>query len=151
MKVFVGSDHRGVDYKAKVCGVLNDLGVTVIDVGSFDSTESCDYPKVAYDVGTQVAETADARGVLLCMSGIGMSIAANKVHGCLAALCYNAEAATLCRQHNNANILVLSSKFVAEEDLKDVIKNFMETEFEGGRHQRRVDQIKDIEKGVKLT
>ena len=147
MKVFIGADHRGVNYKKKINDVLEDLGCDVIDVGAHASTESCDYPKIAYQVGTRVASTRGSRGILVCMSGIGQTIAANKVKGCLAALCYNATAAALSRQHNNANILVLSSKFVKAKDLKRIIKTFLETEFEGGRHLRRVNQMKKIEEG----
>lgn len=147
MKVFIGADHRGVEYKKKVNAILDELGCEAVDVGAFDETESCDYPKIAYQVGTAVANHDGARGILICMSGIGQTIAANKVKGCFAALCYNAEAAQLSRQHNDANTLVLSSKFVKPEDIKVLVKNFLETEFEGGRHLRRVNQMKDIEQG----
>lgn len=150
MKVFIGADHRGVGYKSKVNAVLEELGCDVIDVGAFNENESCDYPKIAYQVGTRVAAAKNSRGILICMSGIGQSIAANKVKGCFAALCYNVEAAALARQHNNANTLVISSKFVKPKDLKTLVKTFLETGFEGGRHLRRVNQMKKIEQGKEI-
>ena len=150
MKVYIGADHRGVNFKAKIIGVLEKLGHEAVDVGAFDETKSCDYPKVAYQVGTNVAKGRTGRGILVCMSGIGQAMAANKVKGAYAALCYNAEAAKLSRQHNNANILVIGAKFVKQTELTKIVKSFLTTEFEGGRHQRRVNQIKKMEKGLKI-
>ncbi|MCA9398492.1 MAG: ribose 5-phosphate isomerase B [Candidatus Omnitrophica bacterium] len=151
MKVYIGADHRGVQYKAKIIKELEALGLDVIDFGAHDESASCDYPKVAYKVATRVAQSKNARGVLVCMSGIGQSMAANKVPGSFAALCYNAEAAKLSRQHNNANVLVLSSKFVKPKELPKILKIWFSTEFEGGRHRRRVNQMKKIEKGIPLN
>src|SRR5262245_9706736 len=147
MKVFIGADHRGVKFKEKIKGILTKLKVDTEDMGAFDESQPCDYPKVSYKVARKVVTTRDGRGILLCMSGIGQSIAANKVPGALAALCYNVASAKLSRQHNNSNILVLGAKFVKPKDLPRLIKTWLTTEFEGGRHERRVNQIKKIEKG----
>lgn len=143
--VFIGADHRGFELKAEIMVFLKKLGHEVIDAGSYD-VEPCDYPLIAYEVATQVARFKKGRGILVCMSGIGHSIAANKVPGAYAALCYNKEAAILSRQHNNANILVLGAKFVPHEDLFEIIKVWLATEFEGGRHLRRTKQIAAMEK-----
>ena len=116
-------------------------------MGAFDESVPCDYPKVSYKVARSVVKTPNSRGILLCMSGIGQAIAANKVPGAYAALCYNVASAKLSRQHNNANILVLGAKFVKAKDLPRLIKTWLTTEFAGGRHERRVNQIKNIEKG----
>ena len=148
MKVFIGADHRGVDFKKKIISILERYGYTVEDEGTFDQSVSCDYPIVAYKVCTSVATNPGSRGILMCMSGIGQSIAANKVPGILAALVLNKEMAALSRQHNNANVLVLSAKFTKEDELENIIKAWMTTEFEGGRHERRIELIEQIEKGI---
>ena len=150
MKIFIGADHRGVQFKEKIKGILAKLKVQVEDMGTLDESQPCDYPKVSYKVAKKVASTPNGRGILLCMSGIGQAIAANKVPGAYAALCYNVTSAKLSRQHNNSNILVLGAKFVKPRDLSRLIKTWLTTEFEGGRHQRRVNQIKKIEQGKKL-
>jgi RpiB/LacA/LacB family sugar-phosphate isomerase len=146
MKVFIGADHRGFELKKKVVAALKKQGHEPVDVGTHVEGEACDYPPISRDVATQVVKNAGSRGILLCMTGIGHSIAANKVPGAYAALCYNKEAAELCRQHNNANILVIGSKFVSEDQLMEIIEVWLKTEFEGGRHIARVQKIKDIEK-----
>jgi len=150
MKIYIGADHRGFNFKKRIEKILNDQGYDVFDMGSFDSTNSCDYPEIAYKVASKVAQLRNGRGILVCMSGIGQAIAANKVRGAYAALCYNAESAALSRKHNNANILVLGSKFIKAKDLGKILKTWLNTEFEGGRHQRRVNQIRKIEKGLKI-
>lgn len=150
MKIYIGADHRGVNFKKKVEKILNDQGHAVVDMGAYDSTKSCDYPKSAYKVASKVAKLQNGRGILVCMSGIGQAMAANKVRGAYAALCYNSQSAALSRKHNNANILVLGSKFVKIKDLGKILRTWMTTEFEGGRHQRRVNQIKKIEQGLKI-
>jgi len=147
MKIFIGADHRGVTFKSAIIKVLEKMELDVIDVGSHDSKKGCDYPKYAYKVAKEVVKDKDNRGILVCMSGIGQSIAANKVKGAYAALCLNAQVAKLSRLHNNSNILVLSSKFVKKTELNKILKVWINTEFEGGRHQRRVNQIKKLEKG----
>lgn len=148
MKVFLGADHRGVVIKARILLLLKNLGYEPVDLGSHDENCPCDYPKYSFLVGGNVVRTKGARGILICMSGIGHSIAANKIKGVYAALCYNKEAAVLSRQHNNANVLILGSKFVSEKLMIDMIKVWLKTPFEGGRHLRRTDQIKAMEKKI---
>lgn len=146
MKIFIGADHRGFELKDRIISFLKKMGYVVIDVGSYDAQVMCDYPAISCEVATRVAKTKGSRGILACMTGIGHSIAANKVVGAYAALCYSTEAAILSRQHNNANILVLGAKFVNSDELDKIVKVWLKTEFEGGRHLRRVRQIKMIEK-----
>ena len=150
MKIFIGADHRGVEFKSKIVKLLTAMGHQPVDFGAYDPGQSCDYPKVAYKVASAVAKAKNGRGMLLCMSGIGQAIAANKVKGAYAALCYNSEAAKLCREHNNANILVMGAKFIKPAQIKPIINAFLTTPFAGGRHQRRVNLTKKIERGVKL-
>jgi RpiB/LacA/LacB family sugar-phosphate isomerase len=146
MKIFIGSDHRGFQLKKKVEDILKGLGHEAVDMGTHAEGTACDYPEISYKVAMEVVRHSGSRGVLLCMSGIGHSIAANKVPGVYAALVYNQEAALLSRQHNDSNVLVLGSKFVDEKDMPGIIKIWLSTEFEGGRHLRRKEQIQDIEK-----
>ncbi len=146
MKIYIGADHRGYAFKQRIVRLLKEQGLDVIDVGTDQEHVPCDYPKMAYNVAVRVAKFRGARGILVCMSGIGHSIAANKVRGVYAALCYNKEAAALSRQHNNSNVLVLGAKFVTEKEMYDIIKVWLAEKFEGGRHLRRVNQIKAIER-----
>ena len=150
MKIYIGADHRGYKFKKKIIGLLELKGHGVIDMGTYDDTASCDYPQIASKVAGKVAGSRGAKGILVCMSGIGQAMAANKVRGAYAALCYNVQAAALSRKHNNANILVLSSKFVKPKDLPKILNTWLNTEFEGGRHRRRINQIRRIEKGLKI-
>jgi RpiB/LacA/LacB family sugar-phosphate isomerase len=145
MKIFIGADHRGFQLKKKMVEELKGLGHQVTDVGAFDENTSCDYPPIALEVAREVIRHAGSRGILLCMTGIGHSIAANKVPGVYAALVYNKEAALLSRQHNDSNVLVLGSKFVDEKNMMEIVKAWLSTEFEGGRHLRRKEQIQKIE------
>jgi RpiB/LacA/LacB family sugar-phosphate isomerase len=145
MPIFIGADHRGFALKAEIMDFLKKLGHEVIDDGAYEP-EPCDYPAIAYEVASQVARLKNGRGILVCMSGIGHSIAANKVPGAYAALCYNKEAAMLSRQHNNANILVLGAKFVSRREMFAIIRVWLSTAFEGGRHLRRTRQIAAMEK-----
>jgi len=146
MKIFVGSDHRGFQLKKKVDDVLKSLGHEVVDMGTHTDGIACDYPQVALQVAVEVVRNPGSRGILLCMSGLGQSIAANKVPGVYAALVYNTEAALLSRQHNDSNVLVMGSKFVDESNMLEIIKIWLSTEFEGGRHLRRKEQIQNIER-----
>ncbi|MEW5894557.1 MAG: ribose 5-phosphate isomerase B [Candidatus Omnitrophota bacterium] len=146
MKIFIAADHRGVELKQEIKDFLKDLGHSVVDMGTDNSEKPCDYPPLACKVAVAVAKNRQARGILVCMSGIGLSIAANKVPGAYAALCYNAEAARLSRQHNNANILVLGAKFVGMPEMKKMVKIWLDEKFEGGRHARRFRKIREIEK-----
>ena len=146
MDIFIGADHRGFVFKRQVIKTLEFQGHTIHDMGTHVEGVDCDYPQISYDVATKVVKNPGSRGILLCLTGLGHSIAANKVPGAYAALVYNKEAAAFARQHNNSNILVLGAKFIDEPTMLDIITIWLSAQFEGGRHQRRVEQIKDIEK-----
>jgi len=146
MKIFIGADHRGYALKKKISSSLTKVGHQVVDVGTHQDKVSCDYPRFSYKVAQAAAGSKNARGILICMTGIGHAIAANKVPGAYAALCYNKQAAVLSREHNNANILVIGAKFVSFAAMKDMIRLWLVTPFAGGRHARRVAQIKRIER-----
>ncbi len=143
MNIAIGSDHRGLDFKKYVIGVLTKMGHSSKDFGSF-TTESVDYPDIARVVGEAVARSQFDYGILICGTGIGMSIAANKVKGIRAALCCDTFAAQRARQHNNANILCLGAER-GEAGVKEIVQTFLTTQFEGGRHQRRVDKMLQME------
>lgn len=145
MKIYTGADHRGFEVKTAVIRHLTAWGHTVEDQGTENGDEACDYPLIAERVARKVSADSGSRGILICMSGIGHSIAANKIPGVYAALCYNIEAAKLARQHNNSNVLVLGARFVPESDMPGLIRAWLETPFEEGRHRRRFDQIRAIE------
>ena len=143
MKVVIGSDHRGYEHKEKAKAILEGQSHSVIDIGTHN-TEPCDYPRIAHKLAVVVSRGEAERGILICKSGIGMSIVANKTKGIRAALCHNSNTAKLARQHNDANVLVLTADDLSDP-LTDVIQSWLLTAFEGGRHQRRLDQIKEIE------
>ncbi len=145
MRVAIGTDHRGVKQKEFVKKVLVELGHTPQDFGSF-TEDPVDYPDIALKVGKAVANKEADAGILICDTGIGMCIAANKVDGIRAALCNDAFCAGRARLHNNANILCMSGRD-DEKTFRDITTTFLSTEFEGGRHQRRVDKISAMEKG----
>lgn len=144
MKVIIGSDHAGYSLKEGIKEYLNKSGTEIVDAGT-DSDESVDYP----DFGSQVAEKVSSgefkRGILVCGSGVGMTIVANKFPGVRAALSLDVETAKLSRMHNDSNILSLAGRRTDIETAKNIIKTWLETEFEGGRHKRRLDKIKNIE------
>jgi ribose 5-phosphate isomerase B len=143
MRIAVGCDHRGIKIKEFVKKVVTGAGHTCEDVGTF-TEESVDYPDIALKVGKIVASGQCDFGILICDTGIGMCIAANKVKGIRAALCYDAFCAERARLHNNANVLCLSGR--SEEKLmQEIVTTFLKTGFEGGRHQLRVDKISAIE------
>jgi RpiB/LacA/LacB family sugar-phosphate isomerase len=146
MKIYIGADHRGYQLKQKVVEFLKSKHHEVEDLGTHEESQSCDYPEFSYKVADHVSKENGSRGILLCMTGIGHSIAANKVPGAYAALCYTQEAAALSREHNNANILVLGSLFIEEKNIIHIIETWLNAKFEGGRHERRIEQIKDIER-----
>lgn len=150
MKIIpIASDHGGFVLKEKMKKFLAQKGFEVKDYGTY-SQESCDYPKFAYSLAKDVSQGKYDKGILICKSGIGNSIVANKLPRIRAALCYNAKAAQLSREHNNSNILVLGSLFVNEALAKKIAGVWLKTEFTGGRHQRRLNQIRKIEKGDSL-
>ena len=143
MRVVVGADHRGVELKKKVVQLVKDAGHVCEDFGTF-TTESVDYPDIAKKVAEAVAAGKFDKGILICDTGIGMCIAANKVKGVRAALVHNAFTACRARQHNDANVLCLAVEN-GVESVGEVVKNFLTCEFEGGRHERRVNKIKAME------
>jgi len=144
MKVAIGSDHAGFADKEKIKRQLEELGVEYEDVGT-NSTESVDYPFYAKKVAEKVANGEVEQGILVCGSGNGMQIAANKIHGVRAALAWNQETARLARQHNNANVLSVPARMISPDEVKNVVKSFLDAEFEGGRHERRVEAITNLE------
>ncbi len=146
MTLFIGADHRGFQFKKKLITKLQNEGYRCMDTGAFNEKESSDYPVFAFDVSKRVAAAKKTRGILICMTGIGNAIAANKVCGIRAALCYNEEAARLSRAHNDANVLVLPAKFVSFSKALKICKAWLKASFEGGRHARRVNMIKRYEK-----
>ena len=147
MKIAIGSDHGGFKLKEQITKFLKRKEYKVMDFGT-NSEQSCDYPLIAYSVAKSVSRKDSKRGILVCKSGIGNSITANKVKGIRAALCYNIKAAKLSRKHNDANVLVLGALFIDFAKASKMIDIWLNTEFEGGRHLRRVKQIERIEKSV---
>ena len=143
-RIAIGADHAGFEDKEKIKRQLDALGVDYEDVGT-DSTESVDYPIYAQKVAERVASGAVEQGILVCGSGNGMQMAANKVRGIRAALAWNEETARLARQHNDANVLSVPARMISPEEASKVVKSFLEAEFEGGRHARRVGEITDLE------
>jgi len=146
MKIAIGSDHRGFRYKTELMKYLS-INNIVKDFGTF-SEESCDYPDFAYKVAKAVASGRYKRGILICGSGNGICIAANKVKGIRAALGYSEKAAEFAVRHNNANIICFSEDF-SLKNIKKSVKKFLFAEFESGRHLKRVKKIKEIERGNK--
>jgi len=144
MKIAIGSDHRGFDAKRRLVPMLRQLGHEVTDIGP-DGNDSVDYPDYAYEVAKSVSEGRVERGILICGTGIGMCIAANKVKGVRAAPCHDSITVEMSRRHNDANVLCLSADLLGDELIGRIVRLWLETEFEGGRHARRVDKIKRIE------
>jgi ribose 5-phosphate isomerase B len=144
MKIVIGSDHRGVDTKKRLIASLQELQHEVIDLGPV-GLESVDYPDFAFEVARRVSRGEADRGLLICGTGIGMCIAANKVKGVRAASCHDTIAAEMCRRHNDANVLCLSADLLGEELMVRMAKIFLETQFEGGRHSRRIEKISKFE------
>jgi len=145
MKIAIGSDHAGYEDKEKVKKQLEELGYEYEDVGT-NSAESVDYPIYAQKVAEKVASGEAEQGLLICGSGNGTQIAANKIHGIRAALAWNEETARLARQHNDANVLSVQARMISPEEVSKVIKSYLEAKFEGGRHARRVEEISQLEK-----
>lgn len=140
MKLVIGNDHAGVEFKEKLVKALEERGHTVINVGT-DSLESVDYPDIAVLVGEKVLDGEAEFGILICGTGIGISIAANKIKGIRAALVHNEFTAKLARLHNDANVIALGARVIGDELGLACVETFINTEFEGGRHARRVDKI----------
>lgn len=147
MRIAIGSDHGGFELKEYLKKYLDKKGIEYKDFGTF-STKSCDYPDFGSKVGSAVGYGDFEKGLLICTTGIGMSIVANKYYGVRAALCHNVDSAKYSRMHNDANILVLGAKYVKKGLAKKILKAFLETDFEAGRHERRVNKIRNIEDKV---
>ena len=145
MKIALGSDHAGFELKEKIKTLLQDLGHEVVDVGCY-STESVDYPVFGAKVAQAVARREAERGVLICGTGLGMSMVANRFPGVRAALCHELFTTQMARRHNDANILVLGGRVLGDVLALEMVKVFLETPFEGGRHARRVEMIENIAK-----
>lgn len=144
MKVAIGADHAGFDEKERLKATLEELGIDFVDVGTH-SHDSVDYPDFARKVGELVSGGAVDRGILVCGSGIGVAIAANKVSGVRAAQAWNEETARLSREHNDANVLTLGARVLPESEIPKIVKAWFEANFQGGRHQGRIDKIREIE------
>ena len=140
MKIAIGSDHAGFTYKEKIKKLLSDLGHEVTDFGTY-SDESVDYPLFIRPVAAAVAGGETERGVVLGGSGNGEAMAANRVKGVRCALCWNVASARLARQHNDANIISLGQRMISEEDALEIVRVWLETDFEGGRHARRIQML----------
>jgi ribose 5-phosphate isomerase B len=139
-RIPIAADHAGFDLKERLVAVLREKGFEPDDKGAH-SSHATDYPEYARAVAQEVSQGSARRGVLLCGSGIGMDIVANRFRGVRAALAWKPEIARLSRQHNNSNVLVVPARFVSEEDGIAMLETWLQTEFEGGRHQRRLEQI----------
>ena len=140
MKIAIASDHAGFSEKEKLKPLLTELGIGFEDLGT-QSESSVDYPDFAQKVAEQVAQGSVDQGVLVCGSGTGMAITANKVPGVRAAVAWSEETARLARQHNDANVICLPARFISLDEAKEFALTFLNTAFEGGRHQKRVDKI----------
>ena len=145
MKIALASDHAGFEEKEKIKRTLDDLGVQYEDMGT-TSTDSVDYPDYARKVGEAVAKGEVESGLLVCGSGTGMAIAANKVRGVRAAVAWNEEIARLAREHNNANVLSLSARYIPDGENQKIVKAWFDAKFDAGRHERRVEKIAEIER-----
>lgn len=139
-KIAIGGDHAGFDYKAKMIDKLGSLGYEIKDFGPF-STDSVDYPDYVHPLSTAVENGEYELGIVICGSGNGVAITANKHQGIRAALCWNEDLAALARQHNNANVLALPARFISYELAEKLAEIFLTTDFEGGRHSNRVNKI----------
>ena len=140
MKIAIGNDHAGVEVKRKIEKFLSEKGHTVINKGS-DGKEKVDYPDFIHPVSIEVKEKKAQIGIIICGSGNGAAMTANKHKGIRAAICWNEEIAELARQHNDANIVSIPSRFLSEEEIIKIIEVFIKTSFDGGRHKRRIEKI----------
>ena len=148
MRIAIGCDHAGVALKNEITPILEELNIELVDYGTKDE-ESVDYPDFGEKVSMAVSKEDVDRGILICGTGIGMSIVANKFPNVRAALCSEDYSAKMSRLHNNSNLLVLPGRMIDADTAKDIVKMWFQTDFEGGRHQRRLDKIKAIEEIVK--
>ena len=145
MKIAIGNDHAATALKFEIMEYVKGLGHEVVNFGT-DGNDSCDYPEFGEKVGRAVVAGEADCGILICGTGVGISIAANKVNGVRAAVCSDCATARLVKEHNNANVLAFGARIVGSELAKDMVKAYLEAEFGGERHQRRIDMLHDIEK-----
>ena len=150
MKIAIGSDHGGYELKEQLIEYLKGEGYDVTDCGTH-SKESCDYPLIGFEVAKAVSEGQSRRGILICKTGVGMAIIANKVNGIRAAACYDKDMAKSSREHNDCNVAVLAASYTDFKKSKDILDIWLNTEHIGDRHARRVCQIKEIESKLKRT
>jgi ribose 5-phosphate isomerase B len=144
LRIIAGADHRGYELKCEIVPWLRSMGYEVDDIGA-DSAEPVDYPEYAFRVGEAVGGGGFDRGLLLCHSGNGIAIAANKVRGVRAAICMNREHAEMSRRHNDANVLVIGTDYIRPGSEREIVTTWLESPFDGGRHARRVAQIEEYE------
>lgn len=147
-KIAIGSDHGGYELKNKVMEFLKDWKYAIQDMGTH-SKESCDYPMIGFEVAKSVSEGKSDAGVLICKTGVGMAIIANKLHGVRAAACYDVDMAKSSREHNDCNVIVLAANYTEPKKAKEILKAWFSTEHAGERHARRVKQIREIESKLK--
>ena len=145
MRIAIGSDHKAIEFKSFIKTTLENLGVEVVDVGPF-SEERVDYPDFGMAVANMVAEKEADRGIAICASGVGMSITANKVPGIRAVLCQDLYIARMSRLHNDTNVLCLGALVVGPAIAEEIVRVWLQTEYEGGRHQQRLDKIAALER-----
>ncbi|MBX7169742.1 MAG: ribose 5-phosphate isomerase B [Pyrinomonadaceae bacterium] len=145
MKIAIGADHAGYEVKEKIKKQLEEMNLEVEDLGT-NSTESVDYPDFGAAVGREVASGKADEGIVVCGSGIGIAIAANKVHGIRAAQAWNEETARLAREHNNANVLSIGARVLPENEIPKIVKAWFDAKFQGGRHEGRIEKISELEK-----
>lgn len=148
MKIVIGSDHGGYELKNRLIEFLKEAKYAVQDLGTH-SKESCDYPMIGFEVATVVSKGKADRGILICKTGVGMTIIANKLHGVRAAACYDTAIAKSSREHNDCNIIVLAANYTDFRHAKEILKVWLATKPAGERHARRVKQIKDFESKLK--
>ncbi len=146
MKIVIGNDHAATALKMEIMEYVKSLGHEVINIGT-DSIERCDYPVYGKWVGRAVVSGDADCGILICGTGVGMAIAANKVKGVRAGVCSDTATARLMKEHNNANVLAFGARIVGPELAKDIVRTYLEAEFSGGRHQERINMFRDIEEG----
>ncbi len=146
--IVIGSDHGGYELKTKIIEFLNKEGYQIKDFGTH-SKESCDYPMIGFEVAKAVSEGNSGKGVLICKTGVGMAIIANKLHNVRAAACYDKDMARSSREHNDCNVIVLAAEYTDYKKAKEILKIWLGTKHLGERHERRVKQIKDIESKLK--
>ena len=150
MKIALGADNGAFELKEAIKKHLEEKGIEYTDYGCF-SKQSVDYPRYAYLAASAVASGECDFGIICCTTGLGVSMAANKVKGIRAAVCTSNHLAEMTRRHNNANVICMGQAVVTEQEAFEMVDIFLSTEFEGGRHQRRVDLLTDIENGISLT